>query len=194
MSDEGAWKTVVAAALVLGVFWCVAGRPIPLARVRAQVVQPLIAVAILFAVAFISAGWLTARHAELRANAEARDAAELDAWGRGIPPAVDPYRQVFLEVRTDETRRNAVCQARRFFIASRFDAPLTLQPAHYSSVLFESRWDMDRVMKVLRHGGGRDTCDYVVVNRGDSDRRLLAALGQPIASSGMFLTYRVIRP
>lgn len=193
VSGEGFYKAALAAGLALAVVWAVAARTARLLGKHRHLLQPLVSIAVLAAVAVASGAWLSTRHATLRADGKLREYAEFEAWRGGVLPREDPlYRQVFLEVRADELRRGDTCQRRRFFIASRFDAPLALQPARYTSVLFESRWNENQVTAALRGRGEPGTCDYVVVSREDAGRRTLTVLGQPVGSKGPFLSYRVL--
>ena len=186
---------VVATAAALAVGWSVM-RAGAWVRWRDDAPRSATAAILLLVVIGCGARWLDARHAPLATEAEAQETAEINRWLDGKPPAVDPvFRQVFLEVRADELRRGEDCHGRRFFVASRFDAPLTLQPSRFTSVLYESRWETDVALKALRRSAGPHTCDYVVINQADADTRVVARVGvRPVPSSGPFLTYRVVRP
>ena len=181
---------------VLAVFWAVLRDPLADAQATGlRRAGPFAAVAVLACAAMMGSTWLEARHTVLRAEADAHDEAEYTAWTNGTPPAVDPeYRIVFLQAHADELKAGEQCRERRFFVVSRFDAPLALQSGRFTSVVYESRWDTTRVLEMLRRGGGAGVCDYVVVNREDAERRAVTQLGasflRPITSAGMYLLYR----
>jgi hypothetical protein len=103
---------------------------------------------------------------------------------------------VFLEVREHEISSAKDCRSRRFFVASRFALPLALQPAAFTSVVFDSR-EAGRILPLIRRRPPAGVCDYAVVGVDEPGReaiRLSEAWLRPIASRGRFLIYEVVRP
>lgn len=150
---------------------------------------------VLAAVAGASA-WLADRHSALRSAAEREESAALAAWMAQSHPTGEPHRQVYLDIRADEQRQGRTCQERRFFVASRFDLPLALQPAVFTSQVFDSR-RFELVLPLLRRNPRVGTCDYAVVDREETQRqaiRLSSGWLRPIESTGRFLVFEINRP
>lgn len=142
------------------------------------------------------AGWLASRHATLRAAAVRSESDTLRSWLVMPRPGVEAHRQVFLDVRAHEVRTGADCRRRRFFVASRFDFPLELQPASYTSLVFDSR-TIDAVLPLIRERPNAGTCDYAIVGRDETGRQAIQLSSdwlRPIESTGRFLAYAVVRP
>ena len=136
------------------------------------------------------------RHATLLAAAVRSESDTLRSWSMMPRPGVEAHRQVFLDVRAHEGRTGADCRRRRFFVASRFDLPLELQPASYTSLVFDSR-TIEAVLPLVREGPDAGTCDYAIVGRDETGRQaihLSTAWVRPIESTGRFLAYAVVRP
>jgi hypothetical protein len=156
-----------------------------------------LALAALAVIALAGVGsWLTSRHATHLAQAELEEADEVRAWMAGGATGTEPHRQVYLEVREHETAGGKACDRRRFFVASRFDLPLALQPAAFTSQVFDSR-EAGRVLPLIRRRPPEGTCDYAVVGADEPGReaiRLSEAWLRPVASGGRFLVYEVVRP
>lgn len=139
--------------------------------------------------------WLAGKHAALRTEAERRESAEVAARMAESHPTGEPHRQVYLDVRADEQRQGRTCQERRFFVASRFDLPLALQPAVFTSQVFDSR-RFELVLPLLRRNPRVGACDYAVVDREETQRqaiRLSSGWLRPIESTGRFLIFEVNR-
>ena len=106
----------------------------------------------------------------IRADAEARLAAELDAFvtaeqARQILGAAPEapgrplaWREVFLAVRLGESATARACTHRRFFVLTRFDEPLALQAPNFGSRVFYAARDEN----AARRAGPLGVCDYVV--------------------------------
>lgn len=142
------------------------------------------------------ANWLAGRHGALRADAAGREHAALDAWMAGAPPVADVYRQPYLDARADEIRRGEVCGARRFFLASRFDMPLALQPATFTSLVYDA-WSVDRVLPLIRREPNPPMCDYLVVRHDERQRPLVRVTSswlRAVHSPGDFTVFRILRP
>jgi hypothetical protein len=189
------WAALIAAAALIagsaGVWGITRGAHRPRAGVRALALG-----AVLVAAAAGAATWLESRHLTLLARAEGEESAALNAWMTTTPRHAEVHRQVFLNVRADEIARGAVCRSRRFFVASRFDFPLELQPATFTSQVFVSR-EVDAVLPLMRRRPEPGVCDYMVVREDEPTRqavRLVRAWLRPIESSGRFLAYELARP
>jgi hypothetical protein len=142
------------------------------------------------------ASWLNARHATLLARAAQQESDAVRAWMAERRPDADAHRQVFLDVRAHEISSGRVCQSRRFFVASRFDLPLDLQPATFTSLVFDSR-DPEGVLSLIRRRPPAGVCDYAVVGVDEPSReiiRLAQAWLRQIPSDGRFLVYEFVRP
>jgi len=143
-----------------------------------------------------AATWLGNRHAALLAAAEREESDRLQAWLTTRQPSARAHQQVFLDVRADEVSRGRACPRRRFFVASRFDLPLDLQPARFTSQVFDSR-GFEAVLPLMRQSPGEGVCDYAIVSRDELTReaiRLFSSRLRPIESTGPFLTYEIVRP
>lgn len=182
-----------AAILVVGAIVTTLGRqpPVPARPVLAAV---RIGVVVLAAVG--SAAWLDSRHATLRAAAVREESDTLGIWMAAASPTGEPHRQVYLDVRADELSQGRSCRRRRFFVASRFDLPLALQPATFTSLVFDSR-SVALVLPLLRQGAGQGVCDYAVVGREETTREAIRSFSaplRPIDTAGRYLIYEVVRP
>jgi hypothetical protein len=192
---DGLWVASAATGLLL------AGMAAPAAldrgwpRLRPRAALPAGAVLVLLALAGV-ASWLTARHAGLFAQAAQEESDAVRGWMTGNPPDTEAHRQVFLEVRKHEISGAKDCRGRRFFVASRFDLPLALQPAAFTSLVFDSR-EASRVLPLIRRRPPAGVCDYAVVDVDEPSReaiRLSEAWLRPIPSGGRFLVYEFVRP
>lgn len=189
------WPALIGAAavLIVGATVITLVRPSPVPT-RLVFAASRIA-AIVLAVAG-SAAWLDSRHATLLASAVREESGALRAWMAAASPTGGPHRQVYLDVRADELRQGRACRLRRFFIASRFDWPLDLQPATFTSLVFDSR-PVDLVRPLMRQGAGQGVCDYAVVRREETTReaiRLFSDPLRPVETAGPYLIYQVVRP
>lgn len=164
-------------------------------RFRSRAALAAGAVLALLAVAGVT--WsLTARHAALFAQAAQEESEAERAWMTGRASDTEAHHQVFLEVREHEISSAKDCLSRRFFVASRFDLPLALQPAAFTSVVFDSR-EAGGILPLIRRRPPAGVCDYAVVGVDEPGReviRLSEAWLRPIASRGRFLIYEVVRP
>lgn len=116
----------------------------------------------------------------------------------GNTSRIDRFRAVFLEVRRFEARLDRSCSKRRFFVVSRFDQPLALQPVPYSSLVYDVRGTRLVERAVVREAPGErpEWCDYVVV-RADERKSCPAAdllvrlvsrgLVEPFGEAGPYL-------
>jgi hypothetical protein len=159
-------------------------------------VRLLAQAAVIVAATAGAATWLGGRHAALVAQAEIEESGTLSAWMIARAPDVEVHRRVFLDVRADEVTRGTPCRRRRFFVASRFDFPLELQPVTFTSLVFDSR-AVDAVLPLMRRRPEAGVCDYMVVSEDEPTRqavRLASAWLRPIESSGRFLAYELVRP
>jgi hypothetical protein len=140
--------------------------------------------------------WLTGRHERLRLAADREESDTLRAWTAAGRPEGEPHRQVYLDVRAHEMQAERTCGFRRFFVASRFDLPLALQPAAFTSQVFDSR-RVELTLPLVRRAPGPGTCDYAVVDRQEAQRpaiRLSSAWLRPVETTGRFLIYEIRRP
>ena len=152
------------------------------------------------AVAFLAtaagaASWLTAQHAILLAEATREESDILRERTAPQRATAEPHRQVFLDARAHEISLGRECRRRRFFVASRFDLPLDLQPATFTSQVFDSR-NVDLVLPLIRQRPQAGVCDYAVVSEDEPMReaiRLSSAWLRPIESTGSYRVYEVVR-
>jgi hypothetical protein len=136
--------------------------------------------------------WLAARHAPLAADAAGADQQDVRAWIADRSGPVEAHRRLYLEARADEQQRGRSCEARRFFwAAGRFDLPLDVQPARYSSLVFDGR-DPARSLEMLRHPQP-GVCDYVVIGRDEMSRPLARTLGPWLAEISADERFRIFR-
>jgi hypothetical protein len=165
-------------------------------RAPARLAWTAAGVAIAMAAAGAGSAWLSGRHEGLRSAADREESDTLRAWMSASQPAAEPHRQVYLDVRADEMRHERTCGSRRFFVASRFDLPLALQPAEFTSQVFDSR-QVELTLPLVRQAPGPGTCDYAVVDQQEAQRpaiRLASAWLHPVETTGRFLIYEIRRP
>ena len=106
-------------------------------------------------------------------------------------PIARPAQEVYAAARASE-RDDAPCEARRFFLLTRFDEPLALQPPRFENRVFYAARDVRVTARVPPLG----RCDYIVTSRPvldtDKGRALLAVLNPrgrtvEIAQAGPFV-------
>lgn len=136
----------------------------------------------------------SADHAALR---------RLETCGPGEPAAgPDRFRATFLEARRFEASAGRTCQKRRFFVISRFDQPLALQPVPYSSLVFDARGSrlIEREARRAAPGEKPDWCDYVIVRKDERDVHPAAdllvrlrgrGLVEPVGEAAPYLVFSV---
>jgi len=190
------WPAVLGVAAALFAFAAAVALPAQRFHPRARAVLVAAGIAVSVGAAVLASAALASRHDSLREAASRRESAELEAWTAAGRPPSEPHRQVYLEARADEVRQGRSCAGRRFFVASRFDLPLDLQPAAFTSQVFDSR-RAGLVLPLLRRAPDRGCCDYAVVDPQETGRpamRLALPWLRPIPSTGRFLIYEIRRP
>ena len=114
----------------------------------------------------------------------------------------DSYVAAYLTVLDQERRMGSSCQRRRFFVATRFDVPMALQPPPYANVVYDARprTIVDRVFR--DHGPGTGPCDYVIASQAELDTErgniLINALKREgsisqIGASGPYVIFKSLR-
>jgi len=190
------WPAVAGATVALLAFAAMVARPVPRLHPRLRAALLAAGIAVSVGAAALASSALVTRHDALREAATRKEASELEAWTAAGRPAIEPHRQVYLEVRAHEARQGRACAGRRFFVASRFDLPLELQPAAFTSQVFDSR-RTGLVLPLLRRAPDRGWCDYAVADPREMGRpamRLASPWLRPIPSSGPFLIFDITRP
>jgi hypothetical protein len=154
-----AWLTPqgVALAVVVLASWLGVGR-LPSGLIRAAARPALLVLLALLAGVYVNARdreQLVAASSEFARAASSRDPA-------------NPYRDTYLAILAYERATDASCPRRRLFVATRFDAPLELQPPRFENEVLESRVTFElSLMRQMRVGAG--PCDYVIASRGEID-------------------------
>ncbi len=137
-------------------------------------------------------GWLAARHAPLAIEAARADQQDVDTWIADRTGPIEPHRRLYLDARADEHTHGRACETRRFFwAAGRFDLPLDVQPARYSTLVFDSR-DPARAFDLVRRPAP-GVCDYVVVGREEMSRPLARTLAPWLTEIGADERFRLFR-
>jgi hypothetical protein len=162
-------------------------------RLRRPVLRACLAALLVLAVAGAAASHAATMDRVLVGAAEAQLA------GARKTGATNTYQGVYLALLDYERAARKACSGRRFFMTTRFDAPLELQSPRYENEMFEMRSTF-RPSLVRRDRPGSRPCDYIVASRSelDSVRGVLlinqlktrARLG-PVASFDQYVVYEV---
>lgn len=189
------WPAVLGVAAALLAFAAAVASPARRFHPRPRAALLVAGMAVSIGAAVLASTAFASRHDSLREAAIRKESAELASWTAAGRPASEPHRQVYLEVRADELRQGRACAGRRFFVASRFDLPLELQPAAFTSQVFDSR-RAGLALPLLRRAPDLGWCDYAVADPQETGRpamRLALPWLRPIPSSGPFLIFEITR-
>jgi len=74
----------------------------------------------------------------------------------------DVYRGTYVALLARERTSGIACTARRFFVTTRWDAPLELQPPTYVNEVFDVRGPTYNSRLVSIQRPGTQACDYVI--------------------------------
>ena len=83
-----------------------------------------------------------------------------------------------------ETGIGRACQRRRFFMASRFDAPMALQPPPYTNLVYDARPRTMVERGIAEHGPGSEPCDYIIASEAELQTDRGAPLVNRLRSEG----------
>lgn len=76
------------------------------------------------------------------------------------------HERAYLAV-LDHEQRTGACRNRRFFVTTRFDAPMALQPVPYSNFVYDARPRTIVERAFAAHGPGTKPCDYVIASEAE---------------------------